>query len=298
MAGGEERMFGFETASGGADRDEVFHRERPHLLAVAFRLLGSEADAQDVVQEAWIRYLRADVDGVENLPAWLTTVVTRLCLDLLRRSREVPQEPADMPEPADPVGGPEEVALLAGDLSEAITILLDQLTPPQRVALILHDVFGTPFDEVAHVLGTTPGSAKKLASRARARVRPASAADADPGAARHVVAAFLKAAQQGDIDGLVAVLHPEVTRTADPQALPPGAELRVRGARTVVDETRALRANARRARVASINGRPGIAVMADHGPRLALLFRIAAGRIVHYDVVADPARIARLHITD
>ncbi|MEV0701538.1 sigma-70 family RNA polymerase sigma factor [Saccharopolyspora sp. NPDC050389] len=286
-------------AQEGADRDEAFRRERPHLLAVAFRLLGSDADAQDVVQEAWIRYLRADVGGVENLPAWLTTVVTRLCLDLMRRSREVPQEPADMPEPVDDVEGPEEVALLAGDLTEAIAILLDQLTPPQRVALILHDVFGTPFDEVAHVLGTTPGSAKKLASRARARVRgPAGAADTDPGTARHVVDAFLKAAQQGDIDGLIEVLHPEVTRTADPQALPPGAALRVRGARTVVDETRALRANARQARVVSINGRPGIAVMADRGPRIALLFHIADQRIVHYDVIADPTRLALLRITD
>ncbi|MCI2416569.1 sigma-70 family RNA polymerase sigma factor [Saccharopolyspora sp. K220] len=283
------------------DRDAVFRRERPHLLAVAFRVLGSEADAQDVVQEAWIRYLRVELENIDNVSAWLTTVVTRLCLDLLRRSREYPREPADLPESADDVDDPEEVALLAGDLTEAMTIVLEELTPPQRVALILHDVFGAPFDEVAHVLGTTPGSAKKLASRARTRVRqsPSTAdTDTDPGTARRVVSAFLKAAQQGDIDGLVKILHPGVTRTADPQALPPGAALRVHGVRTVVTETRALQARARQALVAAIDGQPGIVVMAEQSPRIALIFRIADARIVHYDVIADPQRLALLSIAD
>ncbi|MGP4018880.1 sigma-70 family RNA polymerase sigma factor [Saccharopolyspora sp. 5N708] len=279
--------------------DAVFDRERPHLLAVAFRVLGSDADAQDVVQEAWIRYRRADLEHVGNVAAWLTTVVTRLCLDLLRRSRESPREPAGMPESADDVEGPEEVALLAGDLAEAMAIVLDELTPPQRVALVLHDVFGVPFDEVAHLLGTTSGSAKKLASRARARVRrSASAVDTDPDSARRVVSAFLKAAQQGDIDGLVQVLHPGVTRTADPQALPPGAALRVAGVQTVVAETRALQANARRARVATVDGQPGIVVASDRGPSVALVFRVIGERIAHYDVIADPRRLALLHFAD
>lgn len=284
------------------DRAAVFQRERPHLLAVAFRILGSDADAQDVVQEAWTRYVRADVDDVRNVQAWLTTVVTRLCLDLLRRSREYPRQPEDLPATADGGDDPEEVALLAGELTAAFAIVFDELTPPQRVALILHDVFGTPFDEVAHILGTTPGSAKKLASRARGRLHrpdaPGVGPDADPREARRVVNAFLKAAQQGDIDGLVKVLHPAVTRTADPQALPPRASQRVQGVQAVVTETRALQANARRARLVTIDGRPGIAVGSQRELQAALVFHIAGERIVHYDVVADPARLALLHIED
>jgi RNA polymerase sigma factor (sigma-70 family) len=284
-----------------ADRVAVLGRERPHLLAVAFRILGSEADAQDVVQEAWIRYARADLGPVQNVPAWLTTVVTRLCLDLLRRARECPRQPTDLPVTA--AGGgdsPEQIALLAGELTEAFAIVLDELTPPQRVALILHDVFGTPFEQVARILGTTPASAKKLASRARGRVRrPTGAAAADPRMARRVVSAFLRAAQLGDVDGLVRLLHPAVTRTADPQALPAGAAQRVRGAQAVVAETRALQASAQRARVVTIDGQPGIAVMTDQGLSAAVLvFHIAGDRIIHYDVIADPQRLALLHIED
>jgi RNA polymerase sigma factor (sigma-70 family) len=286
------------TMEHDADPVAVFGRERPHLLAVAFRILGSEADAQDVVQEAWIRYARADPGHVQNVPAWLTTVVTRLCLDLLRRARERPHQPADLP--VTPAGGgdsPEQVALLAGELTEAFAIVLDELTPPQRVALILHDVFGTPFEEVARVLGTTPASAKKLASRARERVRrPAAAPAADPRTARRVVTAFLRAAQQGDVDGLVGLLHPAVTRTADPQALPAGAAQRVRGAQAVVTETRALQATAQRARVVTIDGQPGIAVVSDHDLRVALVFHVTGDRIAHYDVIADPQRLALLRI--
>ena len=283
-----------------ADRVAVFGRERPHLLAVAFRILGSDADAQDVVQEAWIRYAHVDLGHIQNMPAWLTTVVTRLCLDLLRRARECPHQPADLPAaPAGGGDGPEQIALLAGELAEAFAIVLDELTPPQRVALILHDVFGTPFDEVARILGTTPASAKKLASRARGRVRrPAGAPAADPRTARRVVSAFLRAAQQGDVDGLVRLLHPAVTRTADPQALPPGAAQRVRGAQAVVTETRALQASAQRARVVTIDGWPGIAVMSEHDLRAALVFRVAGDRIAHYDVISDPQRLALLRIGD
>ena len=299
-----------EATMTGGDHEAVFQRERPHLLAVAFRILGSDADAQDIVQEAWTRYATADLSGVRNVAAWLTTVVTRLCLDALRRARERPHEPAELPVPAADVAGPEDVALLAGELTEAMTVVVTALTPPQRVALILHDVFGTPFEEVAHILETTPGAAKKLASRARARLRgpvrpphaPASASassaraapDADPAAARDVVAAFLRAARDGDVDGLVAVLDPDVVRTADPQALPPGAGQRVRGARRVVEETRALRDTARRARLTAVHGRPAIAVGCGPRPEAVLVFRVAGGRIAAYDVIADPYRLAPL----
>ncbi len=282
----------------GANRVTVFRRERPHLLAVAFRILGSDADAQDVVQEAWIRFASADIEHIRNQPAWLTTVVTRLCLDLLRRSREYPLEPEHLAAtPASRSDNPEEIALLAGELTEAFTVVLDELTPPQRVALILHDVFGTPFDEVAYILGTTPGSAKKLASRARGRVRRrTNAEDVDSNATRGVVSAFLRAAQQGDIDDLVRLLHPDVTRTADPQALPPGTALRVRGVQAVASETQSLRANARRARMVEIDGQPGIAILEGADLLTALVLHISGDRIVHYDVIADPRRLAQLHV--
>jgi RNA polymerase sigma-70 factor, ECF subfamily len=284
----------------GDDRASTFARERPQLLAVAFRILGSEADAQDVVQDAWIRCAAADLTGVRNVAAWLTTVVTRLCLDLLRRSRERPCAPDELPE----AGGagrddPEGAALLAGELTAALVVLLDELTPQQRVALVLHDVFGSPFAEVGHVLGTSAGSAKKLASRARQRLRrshPGPPVAAGP--ARAVVEAFLRAARGGDVDGLVAVLDPDVTRTADPQALAAGAALRVRGVRAVVAETRAMRARAGRARVVSIDGRPGIAVASAAGLHSALVVTVVGDRITHYDVVADPRRLALLHIED
>ncbi|NKZ03455.1 sigma-70 family RNA polymerase sigma factor [Actinomadura latina] len=278
-----------------AEGAAVFDRERSHLLAVAFRILGSDADAQDVVQEAWTRYARADVGEIRNAQAWLTTVVTRLCLDVLRRSRESPRRPEDLPEVA---GGedPEEVALLASELTAAFTVVVEELTPPQRVALILHDVFGSPFEEIAHILGTTVGSAKKLASRARGRVRHSEWPDVESSDAQRVVNAFMKAAQQGDIDGLVEVLHPDVTATADPQALRPGAAQRVNGRTAVIEETRVMRAAAQQARLVVIDGRPGIAV--GPGPLAALVFHIAGGLIVHYDVIADPRRLALLHIED
>lgn len=281
-----------------ADRLAVFDRERPHLLAVAFRVLGSDADAQDVVQETWIRYARADAGQLRNAPAWLTTVVTRLCVDVLRRAREYPHQPEDLPAVAGG-DGPEQVAVLAGELTEAFTVVLGELTPPQRVALILHDVFGTPFDEVARILDTTPESAKKLASRARGRVRrPAGLTVADPRTARRVVCAFLRAAQQGDVDGLIGLLDPDVTRTADPQALPSGAAQRVRGARAVAAETQALRNTARHARLVTVGGRPGIAVMLGEQVRSVLVFDVVGERILRYDVIADPRRLALLSVED
>ncbi len=144
------------------DRATIFERERRHLLSVAFRILGSQADAEDVVQETWVRYDREDTRNVQNLAAWLTTVASRLCVDLLRRRRDIPQEDVEVAESRDAGGDPEQTALLASELTAAFTIVLEELTPPQRVALVLHDAFGVPFEDVAHVLGTTLLSAKKL----------------------------------------------------------------------------------------------------------------------------------------
>lgn len=263
--------------------------ERPHLRSLAFRILGTDADAEDALQETWIKVAHADTRDIGNLAAWLTTVTTRVCLDLLRKRREVPRDPTDIARAADT--SPEDDALLASELTGALAVVLERLTPPQRVALVLHEVFGSPFEEVARILDTTPGSAKKLASRARGRLRalPSSLPDPDEDA-RRVVAAFLLAAQQGDTDGLVRLLHPDVVRTADPQALPTGTAQRVQGSVAVVSETRSLRANARRARLATVDGRPAIAV----GTEAVLLLHVVGGRIRHYDVVGDPRRLARL----
>jgi RNA polymerase sigma factor (sigma-70 family) len=293
-----------ENARDRSGRAAVFARERAHLRSVAFRILASEADADDVVQEAWIRYDRANTRDVRNLPAWLTTVVTRLCVDLLRRRREVPQDPddhVDRPAPRDEE--PEEVALLAGELTAAFTLVLEELTPPQRVALTLHDVFGAPFEEVAQVLETSVDSAKKLASRARYRVRqridnaPHGSLAGESVQARRVVDAFLVAARRGDTDTLLQLLAPDVVRTADPQALPAGAAQRLQGAAAVVAETRALQANARRARVAVIDGQPGIVINAGRQVQMALVFHLSGAQITAYDVIAHPQRLARLQIT-
>lgn len=285
-----------------ADQAAVFDRERPHLLALAFRILGSEPDAEDVVQEAWLRFARTDAGDVRNVAAWLTTVVTRLCLDVLRRAREQPREPADLATlstAAGADGDPEDTALLAAELTDAFVVVMAELTPAQRVALVLHDVFGTPFDEVAHILGTTPGSAKKLASRARSSVRrELSTPVGDTRTARRVVTAFLRAAQQGDIEGLVAVLDPAVTRTADPQALRPGMAQRVTGADAVAAESRMFRSTALHGHLATIDGKPGIVVRTGDRVRVALVFGIEGARIVHYDVVADPRRLALLRIEE
>jgi RNA polymerase sigma-70 factor (ECF subfamily) len=289
------------VSDASAERLTIFERDRRHLLAVAFRLLGSEADAQDVVQDAWVRYSRSDLDEINNVSAWLTTVVTRLCLDQLRRKRALVFEAtAELPAASMVTSErPEEIALLAAELTDAFAVVIQRLTPPQRVALILHEVFGTPFEHVAQILGTTPISAKKMASRARARLRAsANAAEVDFDAAHKLVSEFLRATQKGDIDGLIAVLHPAATRTADPQALPAGAPLTLHGVQAVAAGTRVFRATARNARVVTINDRPAIAVGPAQHPRVVLLFVFAEQRILHYDVVADLTRLAALQIED
>lgn len=285
-------------AGGTPDRAAIFERERPLLRSTAFRILSSDTDAEDAVQETWIRFDGRDTSNVRNLPAWLTTVVTRVCLDMLRRRRDVPQEPADLAiAPARVSDGPEELALLASELADAFVVILDELTPPQRVALILHDVFGAPFTEVAHVLGTSAGSAKKLASRARQRVRErADTPSGDAAEAWRVVGAFLHAAREGDTDGLIALLDPSVVRTADPQVLPRGGQQRIQGVEAVVAGARGFRASAQRAYVASIDGRPGIVVHSGSKREAVLVFRIVDGRVVQYDVIADPRRLALLHM--
>ncbi len=267
------------------------------MLSVAFRILGSQADAEDVVQETWIRYDREDTSNVQNLPAWLTTVASRLCVDLLRRRRDIPQEDIELAQSRDFGNGPEEMALLASELTAAFTIVLEELTPPQRVALVLHDAFGLPFEDVAHILGTTLLSAKKLASRARERVRRRVATAPEPRInARQIVEAFLRAAQEGDTDELAALLDPNVVRIADPHVLPAGAAQRIEGLQAVIQDTVRFRATAARARLAEIDREPAIVLFSASDVALAIVLRIANERIVQFDVIADPQRLARLDV--
>lgn len=280
------------------ERVGAFAREQRHLLAIAFRITASQADAEDIVQEAWIRFAAADLSQVQNVSAWLTTVATRLCLDVLRRRREGPAEAPALV--ADDAREPEEVAMLAAELSAAFVVLLEELTPPQRVSLVLHDAFGTPFDEIARVLGTTEASARKLASRARRRVRERAPApeQRESETARRVVEAFLCAAREGDSDRLVALLDPDVVRLADPQLLPSGGNQRIHGVDAVAAQTLAFRTMALRATIATIDGGPGIVVRAGDRVAAALLIDVRGERIVQYDVVADVHRLARLRIAN
>jgi RNA polymerase sigma-70 factor, ECF subfamily len=293
------------------DRDRLaprFEAHRSHLRGVAYRMLGSLSEAEDAVQEAWLRYSRTDTSGVENLAGWLTRVVARVCLDMLRSRSSRREQPLGPQDPAGDGGagggsgggggsGPEDEAVLAESVGLALLVVLDRLSPAERVAFVLHDLFAVPFDEIAPIVERTPVTTKKLASRARHRVRgPATAPDADLTRHRHVVDAFLAASRDGDIEGLLAVLAPDVVRRADRVAIPAGVPTELRGARSVAEETRTNAARARFARPVLIDGAVG-AVVAPRGHLVAaLVLTIEDGRIASYEVVADPARLARLDL--
>jgi RNA polymerase sigma factor (sigma-70 family) len=281
-----------------------FEENRTHLRAVAYRMLGSPSEAEDAVQEAWLRLNRSDTSGVDNLGGWLTTVVGRVSLDMLRsrksrREEHLEERPdRDLPDPVAGPGdaiGPEHEALLADSLGPALLAVLETLTPTERVAFVLHDVFGVPFGEIAPVVGRSPNAAKMLASRARRRVRGgASTPEADLARQREVVGAFLRASREGDFSALLAVLDPEVVLRADRAAVRLGASGEVRGAQEVA-ETFSGRAQA--ARPALIDGAAG-AVWAQRGrPRVVFGFTIAGGKIVGIDMLAEPARLRRLDVT-
>jgi RNA polymerase sigma factor (sigma-70 family) len=278
---------------------ERFEAHRPHLRAVAYRMLGSASEADDAVQEAWLRLDRADTSEVENLGGWLTTVVARLCLDMLRARTSRREEPvgAHLPDPiASPQDGidPEQEALLAEGIGLALLVVLDTLTPAERVAFVLHDMFAMPFDQVAAVVGRSPAAAKMLASRARRRVQGTAAVpDPDLTRQRAVVDAFLAASRGGDFGALLAVLDPAVVVRADRAAVLAGADREVRGAPAVADT---FSGRARLARPALVDGAAG-AVWAPGGrPRVVFAFTIAGGRIVEIDLLADPERLRQLDL--
>jgi RNA polymerase sigma factor (sigma-70 family) len=283
------------------DRDwlaERFEAHRSHLRAVAYHMLGSGGEADDAVQEAWLRLSRTDPAGLGNLGGWLTTVVARVCLDLLRARGARHEEPLDddlagQGRAGDGNGdGPEDQALLAEGVGAALLVVLDTLGPAERLAFVLHDLFAVPFDEVARILDRSPAAARQLASRARRRVQGA-AADPDPAADRArqwaVVDAFLAAAREGDFEALLALLDPDVVVRADASRV-------VRGARPVAGQALSFAGRARVASPALVDGAPGLVVAPQGRPRVALVFTIADGRILELEVISDPGRLAGLDL--
>ncbi|KDN21162.1 sigma-70 family RNA polymerase sigma factor [Amycolatopsis rifamycinica] len=276
---------------------ERFEQERPRLRAVAHRMLGSAAEADDAVQEAWLRFHRTDAAEIGNLPAWLTTVVARVCLSLLRTRRNHREEPLDArPEPDDDRRGPGQEAELADTVGLALLVVLDALGPAERVAFVLHDMFAVPFDEIAPVLGKTPAAARQLASRARRRVKGGATADADLPRRRKVVEAFLAASRGGDFEALLALLDPDVVLHADRFAGPSPAPIELRGVESVRRGAILASDRARASELVLVDGAPGLLMVRDGRPAVVLAFRVGDDRITGIDVIADPERLAALEL--
>ncbi|HEX2274950.1 MAG TPA: sigma-70 family RNA polymerase sigma factor [Acidimicrobiales bacterium] len=278
---------------------EQFEANRPRLRAVAYRMLGSRAEADDALQEAWLKVARADSEALENVQGWLTTVVGRVCLDRLRSRRSRPEEPADVDlaprtlrvgDEADP----EHQALIADSVGSALLVVLDSLAPAERVAFVLHDVFAVPFDDIGEILGRSADAARQLASRARRRVQGSPAtAEVDLVRHREVVDAFLAAARGGDFQALVGLLDPDVVLRPDAAALRMGALRPTRGAAEVAG---ALAGGARAARLALVDGVTALVWAPGGRVRGVVEFTIADGRILAIDVVGDRERLDRLDI--
>jgi RNA polymerase sigma-70 factor (ECF subfamily) len=279
-----------------------FQAHRGHLKAVAYRMLGSLSEAEDAVQEAWLRLSRTGPGDVENLAGWLTTVVGRVCLDMLRArtSRREESLEARMPDPVvSPASGPdpEQAALLADSVGLALLVVLESLTPAERLAFVLHDMFAVPFEEIAPLVGRSPATARQLASRARRRVRGAAPVpDPDLSRQREIVEAFIAAAHRGDFAALVAVLDPDVVLRADAGALT-GGLAEVRGAANVAGQALTFRRySPSTAHSALVNGLAGVVNTVDGRPSAVMSFTITDGRIVEIDILADPERLAELDL--
>src|SRR5438132_196365 len=284
-----------------ADR---FEAHRSHLRSVAYRMLGSAGEADDAVQEAWIRLSRSGAADVENLGGWLTTVVSRVCLDMLRSRTARREEPLDppvheaTPGPGLPDGiDPEQEALLAGAVGPALLVVLETLAPAERLAFVLHDMFAVSFDEIATIVGRSPTAARQLASRARRRVQGAARVpDSDLTRQREVVDAFFAAARDGDFDALVAVLDPDVVLRSDGGVVRPGASQVVHGAEEVAASALTFARLSPFVRPALVNGAAGV-VVAPHGRPFSVMgFTVRDGKIVEIDGIADPERLARLDL--
>jgi len=277
---------------------ERFEEQRPRLRAVAYRMLGSLSEADDAVQDAWLRFSRTDTSEVENLAAWLTTVVARVSLNMLRSRKTRSEQSLDVHLP-DPVvdrhdgTDPEHEALLADSVGLALLVVLETLAPAERLAFVLHDMFGVPFDDIASIVDRSPDAARQLASRARRRVRGAPVpSDADLAAQWELVDAFLAAAREGDFDALVAVLDPDVVLRADGGAS--GLSREVRGARNVAGQASTWSRVDLSLRRALINGAAGIVSLREGRPFSVGAITVRDGRIVEIDILADPERLRRL----
>jgi RNA polymerase sigma-70 factor, ECF subfamily len=282
---------------------ERFEEHRPRLRGVAYRMLGSVSEADDALQDAWLRVSRADTDRVENMGGWLTTVVARVCLTMLRTRKRRREDPLDVYVP-DPIISnergvdAESEALLADSVGLALMVVLETLTPAERLAFVLHDMFGVPFGEIAPMLDRTPAATRQLASRARRRVRGEPTAP-DPDLARQseVVDAFFAASRNGDFDALVAVLHPDVVLRSDGGTARPQLSLVVHGAENVAGQAVLASRMSPFVRRALINGAAGAVIVPRDQPVSVMAFTVADARIVAIDVLSDPERLRELDLT-
>jgi len=280
-----------------------FEDHRSHLRGVAYRMLGSLSEADDAVQEAWIRLSRTDTTDVENLRAWLTTVVGRVCLNLLRTRRTRREGPLEAYVP-DPIVGPERgmdpegEAMLGDSIGLALLVVLESLSPSERIAFVLHDVFAIPFDDIAPIVGRSSAATRQLASRGRRRVQGVPVPDADLDGQWAVVDAFLAASRDGDFERLLGVLDPDVTLRSDGGTARPGLVTLVHGPQVVASSAMTFRAVAATATRTLVNGTPGgVAWTPDGRPFAVISFTVSGGRIVEIDVLADPERLAALDMS-
>jgi RNA polymerase sigma factor (sigma-70 family) len=298
MTPGEEKMRPMNENQWMADR---FEEHRAHLRAVAYRMLGSLTEADDAVQDTWIRVSRAGANDVENLGGWLTTIVARVCLNMLRSRKVRREESLDvhLPDPVITPEGtaqPEDEALLADSVGLALLVMLDTLTPAERLAFVLHDMFDLPFEEIAPMVGRTPEAARQLASRARRRVKGADvpSPDADRARQREVVDAFYRAARGGDVETLVTLLDPDVVLREDFGIRRPGASKVIRGAAAVAGQALKGALPAAHVHPALVNGAAGAVITVGGRPFALMGFTVLEGKIVEIDVIADPERVARI----
>ena len=280
---------------------ERFEEHRAHLRAVAYRMLGSVSEAEDAVQEAWLRLSRADTSDVENLGGWLTTVVSRVCLNRLRSRKSRREEPLGVYVP-DPIVSredetdPEHETQLVDSVGLALLVVLDALAPAERLAFVLHDMFAVPFEQIAGIVGRSPAAARQLASRARRRVQGAATPDVDLTRQREVVDAFFAAARDGDFDALVAVLDPDVVLRSDGGAARPGVSVVVQGAEAVAKRAVTFARLSPFVRRALVNGTAGVVVAPGGRPVSVMGFTVRGGRIVEIHAVADPDRLRQLDL--
>ncbi len=282
---------------------EGFEQNRARLRGVAYRMLGSLTEADDAVQDAWLRLSRSDASGVDNLSAWLTTIVARVCLNVLRSRQARREEPMGVHVPDAVISSasgtnPEEEALLADSVGLALQVVLDTLAPAERLAFVLHDMFDLPFDEIAPMLGRSPATTRQLASRARRRVRGADvpASDADVARQRRVVDAFFAAAHDGDLEALVAVLDPDVVLRSDGGTAHPDFSLVLRGAASVAERTLTIASPAAPKRPVLVNGAPGVVVTVGGQPFAVMGFAVSRGKITEIDAIVGPERLRGLDL--